>query len=59
MLGKDNPRGTKKAERLMGNTETKTNFIALLLPTAKFVPEMWRVLLQDEVPDVPAQSQLK
>lgn len=43
----------------MGNTETKTNFIALLLPTAKFVPEMWRVLLQDEVPDVPAQSQLK
>lgn len=59
MPGKDNPRGEKRAERLVGNTETKTNFIALLFPTAKFIPDAWRVLLWDEVPEVPAQSQLK
>lgn len=48
--------GKSQAERLVSNTETKTNFIALLFPIAKFIPDTWRVLLWDEVPDVPAQS---
>lgn len=48
--------GKGQAERLVSNTETKTNFIALLFPIAKFIPDTWRVLLWDEVPDVPAQS---
>lgn len=52
MQEKDNPKGIKRAKKLMGNTETETHFTTHLAPAAKLVPEKWHVLLQGEVPGV-------